>query len=172
MIIREKIGNLQAIDVADRVIDTIPIEWHQVNKRIWHKRTMGGKEVACKFLNASPNLQEGDVLWMDDSTMITVTIQPCEAIVFAPADSVQLAAICYEIGNRHLPLFYHDDELVVPFEAPLFNLFTAAGYSPKKEMRKLVNPLKTTVAPHAIGGTKPTLLSRILQLTTTEADGK
>jgi urease accessory protein len=172
MIIKEKIGNLQAIDVANRVVDTIAIEWHEVNKRIWHKQTMGGKEIACKFLNASPNLQEGDVLWMDDNSIITVTIQPCEAIVFVPADLLQLVAICYEIGNRHLPLFYHDHQLLVPFEAPLFNLFTAAGYSPKKETRKLVNPLKTTVAPHAMTGNKPTLLSRILQLTTNEADDK
>ena len=60
-----------------------------------------------------------------------------------------MASVCYEIGNKHLPLFYENDELLVPFELPLFRLLEAQGYDVRQEERKLLQPLKTTVSPHA-----------------------
>ncbi len=45
--------------------------------------------------------------------------------------------LCYEIGNRHLPLFYEGDDLLVPYEVPLYNLLQATGYELKVEERKL-----------------------------------
>ena len=82
----------------------------------------------------------------------------------------EMASICYEIGNKHLPLFYSEDDIMVPFEAPLFRLLSVAGYEPKKEMRKLMNPLKTTVSPHGNTESKQSLFSKILQLTTPSAN--
>ena len=59
-----------------------------------------------------------------------------------------MASVCYEIGNKHLPLFYEDDELLLPYEAPLFQLLLAAGYDVKQGKRKLLDPLRTSVTPH------------------------
>jgi urease accessory protein len=75
-----------------------------------------------------------------------------------------MASVCYEIGNKHLPLFYESDELLVPFELPLFRLLSAQGYDVKQEERKLLQPLKTTVSPHEHGGSS--LFSKIMKLTT------
>ena len=58
------------------------------------------------------------------------------------------SSLCYEIGNRHLPLFYEGNDLLVPFEMPLHNLLQAAGFLLRVEERKLNNALKTTVLPH------------------------
>jgi len=166
MIVKEKIGNIRSFDIANRKIEIIIFEWYETNKRIIHKKTLAGREIVMKFMNESPSLTEGDVLWQDERSLIVVEIQPCEAIVIRPTSMYQMACICYEIGNKHLPLFYQDDQLMVPFEEPLFKLLFAAGYEPKKENRKLVNPLKTTVSPHAPVEGRQSLFSKILQLTT------
>src|SRR3954469_3184383 len=157
MIIKEKIGNLDSLELGNRSVDTVEIEWYEANKRIIHKKTKSGREMVMKFMNQSQTLSEGDVLWQDETSVVVVEIQSCEAIVINPSSMYQMACVCYEIGNKHLPLFCDNGELIVPFEAPLFRLLSAAGYEPKKEIRKLVNPLKTTVSPHGQTESKQSL---------------
>jgi urease accessory protein len=170
MIIKEKIGNLSSFNIDHRTVDRVAFEWYEVNKRILHKRTQSGKEIVLKFMKETTGVTEDDVLWCNETSAIVVDIQACEAICIQPSTMQQVAAVCYEIGNKHLPLFYHNNELLVPFEAPLFKMLAAAGYEPKRENRKLVNQLKTTVTPRSIEGNKASLFSKILQLTTSSPD--
>lgn len=170
MLIKEKLGNLTSFDVGARSIDRVAIEWYEASKRILHKRSQSGREVIIKFLNESQNLTDDDILWYDETLAIVVDIQPCEAICIKPASIHVIAAVCYEIGNKHLPLFYYNEELLAPFEAPLFKMLTAAGYQPKREYRKLLKQLKTTVSPHGNTESKQGLFTKILQLTTSSTD--
>ncbi|MBA2762980.1 MAG: urease accessory protein UreE [Segetibacter sp.] len=166
MLIKEKMGNINSFNIDNRTIDLFVIEWYEANKRILHKRTEAGREVVLKFMNESQSLTDGDVLYADEALVIVVDIQVCEVIIINPKSMSEMAAICYEIGNKHIPLFYCNDELLVPYEAPLFRLLTAAGYMPKRESRKLLNQLKTTVSPHSNVENRQTLFSKILKLTT------
>ena len=166
MLVKEKLGNLKSFEVNRRTIDLLPLEWYETNKRILHKRTEGGREVIMKFLKESPNLTQDDVVYEDNVCIVVIDIMPAEAIIVRPTSLYQMASLCYEIGNKHLPLFYQNDEVLVPYEAPLFRLLTAAGYNPVQEKRKLLHPLKTTVSPHAHSGNSSSLFSKILQLTT------
>lgn len=168
MIIKEKIGSIKDIDTSGRAIDYLELEWYEVTKRILHKKTNAGKEVVLKFLNGTQYLSEGDVVYVDFESLIVVSIKPCEAIVINPASMYEMAFVCYEIGNKHLPLFYDNDELLVPFEAPLFKMLQASGFNLGKEERKLINQIKTSVMPHAHAGEGKSLFSRILQLTSNE----
>jgi urease accessory protein len=150
MLIQEKIGHINSFQINDRIIDLLPLEWYEARKRILRKQTNDGKEVSLKFLNENPDLTEGDILYADERIIISVFILPCNCIVMQPANMFEIASMCYEIGNKHLPLFYENDQLLVPFEMPLFNLLMVQGYAVKQEERKLLHPLKTTVAPHNI----------------------
>ncbi|MDQ6813291.1 MAG: urease accessory protein UreE [Bacteroidota bacterium] len=170
MVIKQKVGNRHSFDLANRSVDTIDLEWYETNKRIMHKRTRSGRDMVLKFLQQAPALTEGDVLWQDETSIIAVEIKPCEAIILQPATMQQMAAVCYEIGNKHLPLFFNNGELLIPFEEPLFKLLSASGYEPKRESRKLLNALKTTVLPHGGVETKQSLFSKILQMTTSPAN--
>lgn len=76
----------------------------------------------------------------------------------------EMAYICYEIGNKHMALFYEIDELIIPYEAPIFRMLQAWGLKPEIENRKLLNQLKTTVSAHSHTESK-SLFSKILQLT-------
>ena len=169
MLIKQKSGNIHSLTI-NKAIDWLEVQWYEANKRILHKRTKSGREIVMKFLSEAPELTEGDILWQDERAMIVVEIQPCDAIIIRPSSMYLMASVCYEIGNKHLPLFYSNDDIMVPFDAPLFKLLVAAGYEPERENRKLMNPLKTTVSPHGSVESKRGLFSKILQLTTSSPD--
>ena len=164
MLIKEKIGNLSSFNAAGRVVDKLFLEWYECSKRILHKRTESGKEVTIKFLKEAQNLTPGDVLFADDDCLIVVDILTCEAIVLKPASMYEMAFVCYEIGNKHLPLFYEDDSLLIPFDAPTHRMLKASGFDVAIENRKLLNGLRTTVSPHGHTGGE-SLFSKILKLT-------
>jgi urease accessory protein len=163
MLIQQKKGNLNSIDVNNRRIDWLQLEWYEAGKRILRKQTLAGNDIALKFLDKNPALTQGDILFEDDVMIIAVNILPCEVLVIQPANLFEMASVCYEIGNKHLPLFFEKEELLVPFEMPLFRLLSTQGYAIKHDKRKLLHPLRTTVAPHMHGSTS--LFSKIMQLT-------
>ncbi len=163
MLVKEKIGNLELFAINNRNIDYVLLDWHETNKRILTKKTVLGREVSMKFLNDRPQLGVGDIIYEDDFGLIAVDINECDAIVIRPRSMYEVAAVCYEIGNKHLPLFYQEDEILVAFDGPLFDLLTKGGYAVEKAGRKLMAPLKTTVSPHS---SSTSLFNRIIKLTT------
>lgn len=164
MIIKEIIGNLKDILPANRTVNYCELEWYETSKRILHKRTSSGHEISLKFLNQTQNLTEGDVLYEDMEMLIVVQIKSCDTIVITPASMYEMAYVCYEIGNKHLPLFYEKGELMIPYEAPLLRLLQASGLKPSVQERKLIHRLRTTVAPHGHSNSR-SLFSKIIQLT-------
>ena len=165
MIIKTKIGNINNYSINTKTIDFIELHWFETNKRIQRKFTKSGVEISLKFLNENPVLTEGDILFEDEKTVIVITVLPCECLVIAPTNMFEMASVCYEIGNKHPPLFFENDELLDPFEMPLYKLLIAQEYIVKQEQRKLLQPLKTSVAPHSSNGSE-TLFSKIMKLTT------
>jgi urease accessory protein len=163
MLIQQKKGHINTVTVNNRYIDWLPLEWHETSKRILRKQTQAGNDLALKFLDKDPMLTQGDVLHEDDSFIIAVDILPCDVLVIQPAGLFEMASVCYEIGNKHLPLFFEKDEVLVPFDMPLFRLLSTQGYAIKQDKRKLLHPLKTTVTPH--GPNNSSLFSKIMQLT-------
>jgi urease accessory protein len=163
MIITSKIGNIDSFLQDHKHIEWLHLEWYETAKRIMHKRTESGREVVLKFMGGAQQLTQGDILFQDEDTIVVVDIMPADTIVITPTNMYGMAAVCYEIGNKHLPLFYEDDAVLVPFEMPLFKLLIAQGYNVKQEQRKLLQPLKTTVSPHSAGN--GTIFSKIMKLT-------
>lgn len=166
MLVQKKIGNIVEHINTSKTIDWLIFEWFETNKRILRKRTRSGIEVSLKFLQENPSLTQGDILFEDEQTIIAVEVVACDCLIVAPKNMFEMASVCYEIGNKHLPLFFENDEVLVPFEMPLYKLLTAQGYLVKQEKRKLLHPLKTTVAPH--GADRESLFSKIMKLTTNE----
>jgi urease accessory protein len=165
MIIKEKIGTLASIDDRGRTVDRLLLEWFETSKRILHKKTEGGREVVLKFLGRSPNLQQDDVLFADDRILIVVDILECEVITIRPKSAYEMASVCYEIGNKHLPLFFEEETLLIPFDHPVFTMLQASGFNVSREKRKLMHPLKTTVSAHAHTPDRESLFSKILKIT-------
>ena len=167
MIIRQKQGNINTVDSSHKNIDWLCLQWFETSKRILHKKTKAGTEISLKFLKENAALTEGDILFEDETTIIAVEVMPCDCLVIKPTRMFEMASACYEIGNRHLPLFFDNDELLVPYENPLYNLLQAHGFIVIKEERKLLHPLKTTISPHG-AKESTTLFSRIMKLSNNE----
>ncbi|MGB8194303.1 MAG: urease accessory protein UreE [Chitinophagaceae bacterium] len=164
MIVKEKLGRLSDFAVNGREVDVLAVEWFETAKRILHKRTQAGREIVLKFMKENPDLSRDDVLFEDEHCVIVVEILSCEVIVVRVGSLHEMARLCYEIGNKHLPLFYENEEMLIPYDEPLFRWLVSSGFQPVKEQRKLLNQLRTSVAAHAHGGNS-SLLSRILNLT-------
>jgi urease accessory protein len=162
MVVQQKIGNLNLHTTGSKSIDWLALQWFETNKRIQRKQTNAGVDIALKFLRENPSLTQGDILFEDERTLIAVEVLPCDCLVICPKNMFEMASVCYEIGNKHLPLFFENDELLVPFEMPLFKLLAAQGYEIKQEQRKLLQPLKTSVAPHR--NSNETLFSKIIKI--------
>jgi urease accessory protein len=164
MIVKEKIGHISDFQIGNKTIDYLQLDWFETGKRILHKKTTSGQEVVMKFLRENPQLGQGDILFADENKLIVIDIRPCESLIITPRSKFELASLCYEIGNKHLPLFYQDEKLLVAYDAPLFRLLVSSGYDVIKENARLENPLKTSVSPHSNSG-QDSLFSKIMKLT-------
>ncbi|PZF72252.1 urease accessory protein UreE [Taibaiella soli] len=163
MIINEVAGNLKQFDPGNRVVDLLQIEWFEATKRIQRKKTKSGRDIAIKFLKEGQRLRQDDILLIDDETVVVVDIIPCDAIVVKPASLLEMGSVCYEIGNKHLPMFIQNDEVLLPFEEPIFKWLTVSGYNTQKTHTRLMNLLNATVQPHG-HGSNSSLFFKIMNL--------
>ncbi|AHF14336.1 urease accessory protein UreE [Niabella soli] len=167
MIVREIIGNSSDMPADGLEQDLLELEWYETTKRIQRKHTRAGREIAIKFLREGQRLHQGDILFREGNSIVTVDIKPCEAIVLAPQTLLEMGTICYEIGNKHLPLFIQDDKVMMPFEMPMFRWLESSGYRPEKQVVRLLSILKSNVEPHSHGNNN-SLFSKILNLASKE----
>ncbi|SFG08863.1 urease accessory protein UreE [Pontibacter chinhatensis] len=148
MILVEKVlGNLATTSPGGRSVDLLDVDWFDTGKTTLRKRTRAGQEVGIRK-NTIP-LEDGDILYMDAERVIAVNILPCECIVFKPRNFREMGTICFEIGNKHIPIFINEEnEVSVEFERPLYALLERYGYQPRKEVRKLLKTHALVVRRH------------------------
>jgi urease accessory protein len=118
-------------------VDYLQLDWFDATKKIIRAITVGGREIGFKNLT-SRQLSDGDVLYRDEDLgfCIVVKILPCSCLVFRAVGPKQMAYACFEIGNRHVPVFINDkQEVITAFEKPLFDLFSRRGLEPTIETR-------------------------------------
>lgn len=148
MILVEKvIGNLASTATTGRNVDLLDLDWFDTGKTTLRKRTRAGQEVGIRK-DTTP-LEDGDILYMDEERTIVIHIVPCECIVFKPRNFREMGTICFEIGNKHIPVFINEEaEVSVEFERPLYTLLEKYGYRPRKEVRKLLKTHALVVRRH------------------------
>jgi urease accessory protein len=165
MRIEQKTGKRLSSTISEKNVDWLDLQWYEAEKRILHKRSRLGTAVVLRFLEGNAHLTQGDILFEDNTSILAVHIVACESIVVCPKNMFEMASVCYEIGNKHLPVFYANEEIIVAYEAPLFKLLELSGIEVKRELRQLINPLKTSVAGHLHERDSETLFSKVMKLT-------
>lgn len=168
MICKKVIGNLETYSIGNKTKDILNLQWFETTKRIMRKRSEANQEVVIKFLKEGTRLIEGDIVYEDADKVVAINILPCDAIQVTPRSIYEMGTVCYEIGNKHLPLFIQGDHVLIPYEKPLERLLIATGYDVTKIHCKLLNMLKANVEPHQHGNSGSSLFSKILELTTKE----
>ena len=144
MLCEKILGRLKDFDTKGKTVEYVDIEWHEAFKRIHKKTTDKGREVGIRLGDEvlSRGLYEGDVLHSDDDLIIAVHTPPCEviSIKIRPDHAFMVAKTCYEIGNRHAPLFYGDDEFsfITPYNEPMLAMLEKLhGVSAQKMIEQL-----------------------------------
>ena len=136
MIVEKVIGNIKDMGIGELRRDYVSIEWYEAEKRILHKVSKNGLDVGIRNHEGHP-LQEGDVLWQDEKTALMVEIRECACIALEPATMAEMGKACYEIGNRHAPLFIEGGALLTPLDEPLLAALLKCGFKAYKKTAKL-----------------------------------
>lgn len=144
MLCEKILGTLDTDQVSGKKIEYVDIEWDDAMKRIHRKTTDAGTDIGIRLDDSilTRGLQENDILYEDDSRVIVVRILPCEIIrvKIDPDHRFMIAKVCYEIGNRHAPLFYgkEDDTFITPYNEPMLLMLSKLhGVSCERAVEKL-----------------------------------
>ena len=143
MLCEQVLGKLEDLDVSGKTVEYVDIEWHEVFKRIHKKITDQGREVGIRMDDSilSRGLFQGDVIYQDETVIVAVNTPPCEIIeiALAPGHEKMAAKVCYEIGNRHAPLFWGEkDTFITIYNEPMLVMLSKIhGVIAEKKIAKL-----------------------------------
>ncbi len=141
MIIEKIVGNISDPDSKSKdLVDYVSVEWYEVQNSILHKVSRNGMEVGIRN-HERVALRDGDILWQDDKKVLLVEISECDCIALRPTTMLEMGKACYEIGNRHSPIFIEDGEVLTPYDAPLMTALSKCGFLPRLKSAKLTVPL-------------------------------
>lgn len=141
MLVENIVGNTSHTDISGRDMDTVEIDWFEVNKKILKKVSSKGRDIGFR-LSSETHLHHNDIVYLDDKEAVVINISESDAIVVKPFTMEEMGKVCYEIGNKHVPLFMNGSEIAVPFEEPLMRLLEKKGFKPEKAVVRLTNGLE------------------------------
>lgn len=144
MIANTILGNTRDPKWQDYSVDTLDLEWYELNKKILRKITQNNIEVGINLLQDKESLQDGDIVSIDKNSLIAINVKACECIAIKAKSHLELARACYEIGNRHAALFIdeHDSSvLLLAMDKPIMQMLGKIGAEPKAVAARLIKPL-------------------------------
>lgn len=149
-VMEDIIGNLDSLKaegkITDQKIDYVPLQWYESERNILRKQSQSGREVAFRLLKEGQRLKHNDVVFIGTNFVIAIEIVPSDVIVLSPKTLPEMARACYEIGNKHSPLFLDGDEITLPYDKPMFEWLAAAGFNPQQAQRRLSQALRANSA--------------------------
>lgn len=149
-IIEQIYGNLEQLQtegvIQGQQRDYVALQWFESERNILRKTSKHGREIAFRLLKEGQRLKHNDVVFINNELVIIIEIIPSEVIVLSPKTLPEMARACYEIGNKHAPLFLEGDEILLPYDKPMFDWLEAAGFHPHKTQRRLSQALRANSA--------------------------
>ncbi|MBK3497340.1 urease accessory protein UreE [Viridibacillus sp. YIM B01967] len=139
MIIEKIVTNLDQMDPADikkRHMEKIYLESAHLMKRIQRVKTDHGNELGIR-LKAPRDLVAGDVLYMDEKNMIVIDVLSDDLLVISPRDIKEMGTIAHQLGNRHLPAQFEENDMLVQYDYLVEELLQELGIPFKREDRKV-----------------------------------
>jgi urease accessory protein len=129
----EKILGKEPNDMRGKTVETVAYEWFEANNKILKKTSSAGTEVGLRL--AEP-LFDGAVLFEDEERIIRLELLPCEMTMVDARSPKELARACFELGNRHLPVYIGDTEVSTPYDKPTFEHLEKLGFSCRRVTEK------------------------------------
>ncbi|MEH6994736.1 urease accessory protein UreE [Neobacillus drentensis] len=136
MIITKIVGNVDDISSAGRHIERVYLSSDDLVKRIQRVTTDHGKEVGIRLMEQK-DLMDGDILFMDERNMIVVSVTSDDLLVLRPANIKQMGEIAHQLGNRHLPAQFDEEEMLVQYDYLVEELLVQLEIPFTREERKV-----------------------------------
>ena len=155
MLLSKKIANLaDGQQWSSYQVDYIDLEWYELNKRILRKLSRKERDVGIQLAITEDNLLHGDILSVEENEIIVINVLACECIAIHLQSMQEMAKVCYEIGNRHAPLFsannLDESTLLLPMDKPLLVMLDKLACRTSIIKDKLIKPLGGA-ARHSLG---------------------
>ncbi|MCG3402325.1 urease accessory protein UreE [Staphylococcus massiliensis] len=117
MIITEIKGNIKnrSMDDNDKHIEKVYLENSDLVKRIQRVKTDHDNELGIR-LSQPIDLQYGDILFEDETNMIVVDVNSEDVLVIQPRSLNEMGNIAHQLGNRHLPAQFIEDDMLVQYD--------------------------------------------------------
>lgn len=109
------------------VTDTVPLTWEGRQKCRQRLTTTGGRHIGLA-LPTGTILQPGDVLYRNDQFEILVQGTPEKVFVLRPETCEAFGLMCYQIGNLHRPIGFHEGAVLIPYEPVLETQLNRLGF--------------------------------------------
>lgn len=130
MIVDRIIGHLHD---THKTIDYVSVEWFERDKKRMRKTTKNGVEIG---ISVDKPLNDGDILYEDEASVIVVDMAPCTLIRTKVSNIEEMGRLCFEIGNRHLSVSIKQDSVTVPFDSPTYEYLKRLGFKAEIIMDK------------------------------------
>lgn len=151
MLVTKAIAKIEADQPQTKAIDYLDLQWYETTKKIQIKRTRSGQQVAIRFLGKGQMLHDGDVLFENERQMIVVRILPTDALVINPQSVLEISSVCFEIGNKHLPLFLEDESVLLPYSHAMEDWLLKNHYPVERRSARLLHLLNANAEHHKNG---------------------
>ncbi|MCI7351418.1 MAG: urease accessory protein UreE [Ruminococcus sp.] len=142
MIAEKIIGKLHE---TSKQVETVTIDWFERDKKLLRKTTSSGEDIGIKV--DSP-LNEGDILYEDDTRIIAVEIAPCDLISVNVGSMQEMGRLCFELGNRHLSLSISENNVKCPYDEPTFEYLKRLGFKAEKTHEKFAGYIECKAHAH------------------------
>jgi len=129
----EKISGKKPENTGGKVIETVPFEWFEMNNKILKKVSSKGTEIGLRL---SQPLFDGGLLYEDNEKIICLELLPCETTRVYVHAMKEMGRLCFELGNRHLPLSIAEDSVSTPYDKPTFEYLEKLGFHCERVTKK------------------------------------
>ena len=130
------IENLSKEEIEKHHIEKVYLESSDLVKRIQRVKTDHGKEIGIR-LKEQRDLIAGDILFMDDKNIIMIDVTSDDLIVIRPRNLKEMGTIAHNLGNRHLPAQFEDEEMLVQYDYLVEELLNQLNIPYGREKRKV-----------------------------------
>jgi urease accessory protein len=106
--------------------DTLCLTWEE---RRWTRKrvvTTGGREVGLALPTGS-RLKPGDIVAVEADWYLEIEGRPEPVLAVTPRSRDEAIRIAFDVGNRHFPLAMEGDDLLVPDDTAMEQLFCRLG---------------------------------------------
>lgn len=139
MLIEEVLNNINEMateELRKRHMEKVYLESSHLVKRIQRVKTDHGREIGIR-LKDGRDLVAGDVLYIDDNNLIVIDVLADDLLVISPRHMKEMGMIAHQLGNRHLPAQFEDNEMLVQYDYLVEQMLEELHIPHRRENKKV-----------------------------------